>query len=179
MTEIEVPLEKVQEDIHHQAHHSKDRFMLQSALLSALLAVLAAIAALMGGHYANDAMVSQIQSSDRWAYYQAKGIKASVAEIKQMIAKDRENGAHFGEQIEKYKKEQEEIKIEADHKESESRHSLHLHELFAKAVTFFQVAIALTAIAVLVRKPHFIWGSLSLGALGLVFFVMGLAQGLI
>lgn len=176
MTEIEVPLEKVQEDIHHQAHHSKDRFMLQSALLSALLAVLAAIAALMGGHFANDAMVSQIQSSDRWAYYQAKGIKASVAEIKQMITKD--GGAHFGEQIEKYKKEQEEIKIEADHKESESRHALHLHELFAKAVTFFQVAIALTAIAVLVRKPHFILGSLGLGGLGLVFFVMGLVQGL-
>jgi alpha-galactosidase/6-phospho-beta-glucosidase family protein len=176
MTEIEVPLEKVQEDIHHQAQHSKDRFMLQSALLSALLAVLAAIAALLGGHYANESMLEQIQSSDHWAYYQAKGIKASLTEMKQMSAKDDESAKRFSEQIEKYKAEQEEIKAEAEHKEHESKHALHLHELFAKAVTFFQVAIALTAIAVLVRRPHFVWGSIGLGFAGAVFFVMGLAQ---
>ena len=32
----------------------------------------------MAGHHSNEAMIEQIQASDHWGYYQAKGIKAAV-----------------------------------------------------------------------------------------------------
>src|SRR6478672_9322706 len=86
VTEIEVPIEKIQEDINHAAHHADSasaKMMNRAALLSAFLAVFAAISALFAGHYANEAMIEQIQSSDQWSYYQAKGIKLSLAELKQ------------------------------------------------------------------------------------------------
>ena len=62
MEEIEVPLEQVQEDIHHHATHgghgSEDKvsFISKGALLSAIFAVLAAISALFAGHYSNEAI---------------------------------------------------------------------------------------------------------------------------
>ena len=93
--EIEVPLEQVQEDIHHHAMHERNSTVSRGAILSAFLAVLAAISALFAGHYANEALIEQIQSSNQWSFYQAKGIKASIAELKDQPAK-----------VEDYKKEQ-------------------------------------------------------------------------
>lgn len=166
MEEIEVPLEKVQEDIHHHAEHGSGvSFMSRGALLSALLAVLAAISALMSGHYANDAMLEQIHASDSWAYYQAKGIKASLAELKSDDAK-----------VADYKKQQEEIKQEAEKKQHESEHHLKVHEILSGAVTLFQVAIALTAIAVLTRRKHFVSIAAGLGAMGLVLMLVAMAH---
>jgi hypothetical protein len=55
-------------------------------------------------------------------------------------------------------------------------HLMHLHHRFAEGVAFFQVAIALGAVAALTRK-HLVWlGSLAVGAIGLVFFAMALAS---
>src|ERR1035437_4112507 len=152
MSEIEVPLEKVQEDIHHLVQHGDVSPMMNwAALLSAFLAVAAAVSALFAGHYANDAMIEQIQSSDHWSYYQAKGIKLAIAEFRL----SNEASPKLTEKIEGYKKEQEEIKSAAQKKENESRQHLQRHEKLAASVTFFQVAIGLTAIAVLTRKRRF------------------------
>jgi len=48
------------------------------ALTAAFLAVLAAITSLMAEHHANEAMLDQIRSSDKWSFYQAKSIKANL-----------------------------------------------------------------------------------------------------
>ena len=80
--EIEVPTEHLHEHLEHQAQHSPERWIVFVALSSALLAVFAAVSALLAGHHANEAMIEQIQASDLWAYYQAKGIKAAVLENK-------------------------------------------------------------------------------------------------
>jgi hypothetical protein len=172
MSEIEVPLEKVQEDIHHALSHGGSShnppMMSQAAILSAILAVAAAISALFAGHYANDAMIEQMQSSDHWSYYQAKGIKLAIAEARYQT----ENTPDLAAKIEKYKSEQAEIKREADVKEAESREHLLRHEKLAASVTFFQVAIALTAIAVLTRKRTFLMFAASLGGCGLIWTLL-------
>ncbi len=174
MEEIEVPIEKLQEDIHHQIQHSGDSsgFMMKGALLSAILAVFAAISALMAGHYSNEALVEQLSASDSWAYYQAKGIKSSITEIKMMVSpKDSES---LQNKLEEYKKQQEEIKLEAEAKQVESRHHLTMHQALASAVTFFQIAIALTAISVLTKKRRFMSLSLALGIIGALMMARGL-----
>ena len=168
MSEIEVPLEQAQEDIQHAAHHAsgpEKSFIGSAAVLSAFLAVLAAISALFAGHYSNEAMILQIQSSDQWSYYQAKGIKSAIAEMSVAA-----NPA-LSEKIEKYKEEQAEIKKEAEEKQAESHALLKKHESLATSVTLFQIAIAMIAIAVLTKKRAFAWGSFVLGLISLVWLL--------
>jgi hypothetical protein len=51
---------------------------------------------------------------------------------------------------------------------------MEVHGAFARAVTIFQIAIAMGAISVLARRPKLWWVSLGLGAAGLVFLIQGL-----
>src|SRR3984957_20238142 len=78
MEDPEVPTEHLHEEIHHHAEHTREKWVLGVALSSALLAGLAAVSSLLAGHHANEAMIEQIQSSDNWAFYQAKGIKSAL-----------------------------------------------------------------------------------------------------
>src|SRR6266566_3862358 len=82
MEEAEVPLEHLHEQVHHSAEHGGETWISWVALSTAILAVLAAIAGLLSGKHANEAMMSQIEASDQWGYYQAKSVKASVLDAK-------------------------------------------------------------------------------------------------
>jgi len=64
-------------------------------------------------------MIDQIQSSDRWAFFQAKGIKAAVQEAVRVswLAADKAAPARLDETIQRYTREQEEIKKDAEDKE--------------------------------------------------------------
>jgi hypothetical protein len=171
MEEAEVPLEHLHEQIHHHAEHGAERWISWVALSTAILAVLAAISGLLSGKHANEAMMSQIQASDQWSYYQAKSIKASVLDAKMTLTdsateKDKEKAA-------KYQEEQAEIKQEAEHKEAEARSNFHKHEIFARGVTMSQIAIAIAAISALTRRRPFWVVSLVFGAIGFVFLVLG------
>ena len=141
------------------------------ALSTAILAVLAAIAGLLSGKHANEAMMSQIEVSNQWNHYQAKSIKASVLDAKMTLTasaseKDKEKAAE-------YQREQTEIKDEAEHKQVEAKTNFHKHEVFARAVTMFQIAIAIAAISALTKKRKFWFVSLVFGLAGMVFLVLG------
>src|SRR5256714_11727911 len=171
MEEAEVPLENLHEEIHHTAEHAGERWISGVALSTAILAVLAAIAGLLSGHHANEAMMNQIEASDQWGYYQAKSIKASVLEAKMTLAaaateKDKEKAAQ-------YQEEQSEIKREAEHKEVEAKSNFHKHEVFARGVTMFQIAIAVAAISALTKRRRYWIVSMILGGIGCVFLVLG------
>src|SRR5262250_1101010 len=55
--------------------HSEITFSRRVALVTAIYAVLLAIAALGGNHAMKEMLLSQQQSSDQWAFYQAKVIR--------------------------------------------------------------------------------------------------------
>jgi hypothetical protein len=140
------------------------------ALSTAILAVLAAIAGLLSGQHVNEAMMNQIEASDQWNYYQAKSIKASVLDAKMSLSgapneSDRETR-------DRYEKEQEQIKSEAEHKEAAAKSNFHKHEVFARGVTMFQIAIAIAAISALTRRRKFWLVSLVFGVVGCVFLVL-------
>ena len=175
MEEIEVPIEEAQEHIHHAAHEGGPKWIMSVALSSAFLAALAALGALMAGHHSNEAMIEQIQASDHWSYYQAKGIKSAVLQSKIQIFEalnkhvEKEDLAKFGE----YKKEQEELKEQAEEKEKSSKEHLARHVTLARSVTLFQVGIAISAISVLTRRKKFWYLSLGIGLCGLFFLILG------
>jgi hypothetical protein len=170
MEEAEVPLEHLQEQVHHKAEHSGETWISWVALSTAILAVLAAIAGLLSGQHVNEAVMNQIEASDQWNYYQAKSIKASVLDAKMSLT----GAPNESDQAkrDRYEKEQEEIKSDAEHKEAAAKSNFHKHEVFAHGVTMFQIAIAIAAISALTRKRSFWFVSLVFGAVGCVFLIL-------
>jgi hypothetical protein len=186
----EVDTEQLHDAIHEEVEREGSAFVRNIALTTALLAALAAIASLRAGGTVNEALRLetaatrlQAEASDQWSYYQAKGVKGAVAEAARAawLAAGKEPPAEHGANRERYEEEQQaiqekarELEKERDAKEREAEHLMHLHHRFAEGVAFFQVAIALGAVAALTRK-HPVWlGSLALGAIGLVFLAMAL-----
>lgn len=167
MEEIEIPTEHlhetIKEKVEDELKEAKEQgWSLYVAISTALMAVFAAISGLLAGHHSNEALIEQIKSSDQWAYYQAKGIKA---EIRSMQANTVE--------VERYKKEQESIKEIADELQNNSKFHLAKHVQLAKAVTLFQVAIAISAISILTRKKFLWWLSMLIALAGILFFFLG------
>lgn len=175
MEEPEVPTEHLHEEMEHHASHAKAPWTMGVALSSALLAGLAAICSLLAGHHANEAMVDQIQSSDRWAYYQAKGIKAALlgSKMELLEAEGKPVGPKDQQKMAQYKKEQDDIAAEANEKEHSAAGHLQTHVIFARGVTLFQVAIAVGAISALTNRRAFWFVSLAFGLAGVLFLVQG------
>ena len=172
MEEAEVPLEHLHEQVHESAGHSGAVWISWVALSTAILAVLAAIAGLLSGQHANEAMMNQIEASDQWGYYQAKSIKAAVLDAK--IALLATQSEQDREKTAKYQEEEFEIKSEAEHKEAAAKSNFHKHEVFARGVTMFQIAIAIAAISALTKKRRFWIVSLLFGGVGCVFVVLAM-----
>jgi hypothetical protein len=173
MEEIEVPLERSQEDIHEAAHHAKENWIGRVALFSALVAVCAAIAALLAGHNSNEAMIAQIKSSDNWGYYQAKGIKHAVLQSRITLLQELGKTPPKADvdKLEAYKDDQDSITEKAKELEAESEAHLRTHEILAKAVTLFQISIAIAAISVLTRRRRFFFVSIGISLIALFFFI--------
>ena len=188
--EPEIEMEKLHEAVKEEMEREGGGFLRTIALTTAFLAALAAIASLKAGGTVNEAIVLkteatrlQAEASDQWAYYQAKGVKAAVHEAARdsWLAAGKEPPAEHAAVAARYVTEQEEIRKKAAEKEkdrdersAEADHLLHRHHGFANAVALFQVSIALGALAALTRNRLLWIASLVLGAVGAVFFVLGL-----
>jgi hypothetical protein len=186
----EVETERLHEAIHEELEKEGGAFLRAIALTTALLAAFAAVASLRAGDTVNEALRLeteatrlQARASDQWAYYQAKGIKASLVEATQVTwrAADKEAPPEAAARIERYAREQEDIKREAEKlekereaREHEARHLMHLHHRYAEGVALLQVAIALGAVAALTRKRPVWLGSLGLGLVGVALFAVAL-----
>lgn len=175
-----VETKELKEQMDEMMEERKAGWTLYLSFSTALLAVIAAIASLRSGALSNDALLLkneailyQAKASDQWAYYQAKGIKATIYAAQPTASK-------YVSEIKRYKDEQEEVKKSATEfeekvKEKDEDATRHLegHHKFAIAVTLFQIAIALSAIAVLVRRKALWILGLAVSGLGLYFFIGG------
>jgi hypothetical protein len=172
----EVPTEHLHEEIHHQAEHSGQGWILGVALSSALFAGLAAVASLKAGEYANEAMIAQIQSANHWAYFQSKGIKEAQLQTKtEMLGALGKTAAQEDtSKLAEYSKDKEEIQRKADELQTEAKEDLRIHEILARSVTLFQIAIAVGAISVLIKRRTFWFVSLAFGLVGLIFAAQAL-----
>jgi hypothetical protein len=154
MEEIEDPTERLKETM-EAAEEKKERWTRDVALSTAIIAVLAAIAGMLGNHHANEAMILQIKASDQWNYYQAKNIKAEVAGEASLIlaALNKPMPIDSVQKISQREKDRSgEIKTKAEDFEKDADEHMDKHVVFSRAVTIFQIAVALSAIAILTRK---------------------------
>lgn len=179
MEEIEVPTEHLQEAIHEKAEEKmkeeKEKWTLYVALSTAFMAVLAAIAGLLSGHHVNEAMIEQIKSSDQWAFYQSKSIKSEIASSSDKILRSLSTRPieDNSKTVERYEKEKEEIKKIAEEDAKSSEAHLIRHVTLSKAVTIFQIAIAISAIAILTKRKPLWYAAILLTIIGSVFLILG------
>jgi hypothetical protein len=185
-------VERAAEEHHHSAEHgsnARGNEMTVSAVTAAVLAVLASIGSLLSGHAVNQAILEQTKATDQWAYYQAKSTKGHVylvgSELIKALSGSQGQGTkagdspapalkHFQEQSDRYDREKEEVKKEAEHLEAESQHEFHKHHQFALGIACFQVGIVLASVSILVRLRAIYYLSVVAGAAGLVWTAMGL-----
>jgi Domain of unknown function (DUF4337) len=188
--EIEIDTDKLRETIDDEIERTGSKMLRWVSLTTAILAAVAAVASLRAGDTVNEALALksdatriQAQASDQWAYYQAKGIKGAVTRgsIVSWKASGHAVPADLEATAERYDAEQKEIQTKAkeleserDAKEHEAAGLLEKHHHYAAAVALFQVAIALGAVSALTRVRLVWFGSLVLGALGLVMFAIPL-----
>jgi hypothetical protein len=171
MEEPEVPTEHLQEEIGHRVAHGAEPWTLGVALSCALLAGMAAVASMKAGHYANEAMMLQIESADQWNYFQAKSIKEAQLKTKMELlnALGKPTSETDKAKAAEYSRDKEQIQKKAGELSQEAKRDLHTHHILAHSVTLFQIAIAVGAISVLTRRRLFWFVSLGFGAGGLFF----------
>ncbi|MBS1529532.1 MAG: DUF4337 domain-containing protein [Bacteroidetes bacterium] len=174
----EVPTEHLHEHIHEAAHENHSRWSMMVAISTAFMAAFAAVSSLMAGHASNEALIYQIKASDRWSYYNSKGVKAEVADVVLQLkgpakADTAKSGAAEARKA-KLKDDQKEIQKEAREFEDESQKELQKDMLLARAVTFFQIAISLSAVSLLAKKKPLWYAGLALFALGILQFLIGI-----
>jgi uncharacterized protein DUF4337 len=178
MEEIEIPTEHLHEEIQEKAAEEKEKWILYVALSTAFMAVLAAVSGLLAGHHANEALIERVKASDQWSYYQSKNLKAEIAintdKILHALPAGSAAAGDNSKDIARYEKEKEEIKKKAEEAEKSSEWHLSRHVPLASAVTAFQIAIAISAIAILTKKKKLWWGGILLTLAGIVFLVLGI-----
>ena len=171
MEEPEVPIEHLQEEIHHRVSHNSERWTLGVALISAFLSSFSAVASMSAGHYATEAMTYQIESANQWSYFQSKSIKEAQLKSKMELldALGRQPADSDKTKMAEYARDKEQIQKKAEEFAKESKHYLHTHHILAGSVTMFQIAIAVGAISVLTRRRAFWFVSLAFGVAGVFF----------
>jgi hypothetical protein len=151
--------------------------------------VFAAVASLESGANSNDAILekndavlNQSKASDEWALYQAKGIRSIVlsGESEFAASTNPDLARTLKEEAIRLKAEQPALQTAARSLETEveahnarAERLLNRHHRFAVAVTLFQIAVALCAIAALMRKKPLWFVALAASAVGLVVFLLG------
>ena len=183
----EIETDKLHETIQEKLEEHGGSFLRNVALTTAIFAAVAALSALQAGHTVNEALALKMDAarletaaSDQWAYYQAKGIKAAVAQATATTwqAVGKTAPPELAANVKRYAAEQDSIRDQAtelEHQRDEASHEadvlLRRHGFFANAVALLQVAIALGAVAALTRI-RLVWIlSMLLGLGGLALFL--------
>lgn len=170
-------VEELKEELHHQQKEDakNSKWLNQVAVSTGILAALAAIAALQANFLAEEGMVTQIEVSDHWAYYQAKSTKVHIQESTATVLQSLQKPVptNITAKSDQLEKEKTKIYNEAQALEKESRTYFQRHQYLAYSVTALQVAISLSAVAALVRRKALWYTGFGIATLGVGLMLLG------
>jgi hypothetical protein len=171
----------------------KDARTRKLALLIAALAALLAIVGMQDDNSAQDAVQSNIEASDLWAFFQAKSLRQFVLERDTEMLQLERDGANpdrweaIDAQLKAWKAKSEQY--ESDPKSGEGRKelmaraqaaeanrevSLAANNLFGYASAALQLAIVLASASIILGVGWLAFGAFGLGGVALVFAGLGL-----
>jgi len=177
-------------ELEHAAQHGGgDSFVGRIAVTTALLATLGALFSYQGGATQanagiakNNASIKKTEAANQWSFYQAKSTKQNLAELGMELAPNTRR-EYYEQAIGRYKEEKADIKKTAEAFELESKEwdkqsdeQMHMHHRWAQATTALQIAIALSAIALLTRRKWLQWGVYGVSAFGIALGILALAH---
>jgi len=183
VAEIEVPNP---EEIHERGETAFGR---RAALTTAIYAIVLSIAALGGNNTVKEMLLAQQQSSDQWAFYQAKVIREHQYRGQKMIletqlaepstlkgaerAKVEALAAKFAEEEKRYNAEKKDIEKDAKKLEAARDHRRERHPYFEFGEVLLQIAIVSASVAILSTSRQMFWFSLVLAVVGAGLTVNG------
>jgi hypothetical protein len=183
--------ESVEASVEHalEAEREKSSWTVYLSLSTAIIAVFAAVASLESGANSNDAILekndavlNQSKASDQWALYQAKGIRAELvhgegefaeATNPALASKLRDESARLKTEQPLLQEQARSLEEKVEAHNARAERLLERHHRFAISVTLFQIAVALCAIAALMKKKPLWLVALGASSIGLVLFVLG------
>ena len=184
MAEVELPNPS---ELHE---HAENTFSRRVALVTAVFAVVLAIAALGGNHAMKEMLLSQQQSSDQWAFYQAKVIRehlyrgqklrleADLAERDATLkpaAREKLEGLlrRLDEEEKRYGAEKKDIEKAAKDLEHKRDGYALRDPYFLIAEALLQIAIVMSSVSILARSGLIFSFSMALAAIGAVLTANG------
>jgi hypothetical protein len=167
-----------------------DRFGRRVALVTAIFAVMLAIASLGGNNAMKEMLLAQQQSSDQWAFYQAKVIREHQyrGQKLRLEADLAERGAamkpearqtleallkKFGEEEKRYNAEKKDIEKDAKTLEHERDINRDKDPYFDYAEVLLQIAIVMSSVSILSRSRPTFYFSLVLAVGGALLALNG------
>jgi len=159
------------EHVAQKEKEKRERWIKYVSLTMVIIAVLAAVATLKGGGFStrtlkemNEATFNQTQASDQWSFFEAKPIKQNLYEIEldhlnAAPLPDAAAVAKLKAKVDKYEKDKADItalakKFETardDARQTATSAAGHSKEM-GLSITLFQIAIALGAMCLIVKK---------------------------
>jgi hypothetical protein len=166
----------------------QEKWMKGVAITTTVLAVLTAIASSRAGYCVAKNQVLTAQEGSQWAYYQAKSIKQNLAETQKnsfgeiiLGATTPEQKAYLDkaiqandEEIVRYGKEKDQIRIEAEKVGLENQIIGRRGNQFSMSVVFFQLGIMLSSVGALLKKKELWIVGLVFGVVAIVYLANGL-----
>lgn len=140
-----------------------------------VVAALLAINTLMGGSNSSKILNNTIAANDAWAFYQAKSIKQTLAEMSLETAQENKNQTRILElekKIARYESEPEtgegkkELMSKARALESERAAAKKRSPFYTYAGSLFQISVVLLTASILTVSMLLFWASLGVGVLG-------------
>jgi len=171
------------------ADEKKDPWLNYLALTTIIFAVAATLSTFKGGGYSTRSMLNQEQASNKWSYFQSKGMKLYLYETQrdlmvldvQRIPKSEKaiiesyqlKIDEYGKSVKRYEKEKAEIKKDAESSEALRDEAKKHSNEFGLAVIFLQISILLSSIAALIKRKYLWVIGMGVGLVGLVYFMNG------
>jgi hypothetical protein len=163
------------EEVEEHIHHAKEPFDKLVAGTMAGVAATLAIVSVFGQHFNTENLLRQQQSSDQWAFYQAKNIRHYVAgatrDLLTQAKAEPKSIEKYAKDFEKYKTEMEPISKKAEELQKESEAAGERAESFHMGEVFLEIGIVLSSLAILTKRKAFFYGGSGASAIGLVLAV--------
>jgi hypothetical protein len=160
------------EEVEEHVHHAKEPFDKLVAGTMAGIAAFLAIVSVLGQHFNTEKLLRQQQSSDQWAFFQAKDIRRYVADstidlLKQSKAEPKIIEKYAADSA-RYADDKKEIKEKAESLAKESEAAGEKAESFHQGEVFLEIGIVLSSLAILTKRKEFFYGGALASAVGLV-----------
>ena len=137
-----------------------------------VLAALLAVNTLLSGSNSSKILNNTIEANNTWAFYQAKSIKQTLAEMALDETKDPKKAETLKAKINRYESEpatgegKKELMAKARNLESERADARQRSPYYTYAGSIFQISIVLLTAAILAVSMPLFWGSIVVGGVG-------------